>query len=215
MLRSIIIVVFILTMLSGYARADLYEEHELEKGQTSNLQIVPSKANYKYDGGLALTEFDGKNLGPFTPLKFYRYPGETITAGPHTIKLSYVFDSPEFGPGELLADIIVGFFSAPFGDLPGSECIGTLSFNADAGRQYMIKAIHAPEGLPITLSVIQYEGNEEFCQEPKLKMGGVTSCSRSPIIEVDEVSNTSCNIIEKRKVCQESKLKMGGATSCN
>ncbi len=202
MLRTIIIVVFIFTMLSAYARGVLSEEHELPKGQTSNLWIFHSNDNYKYNGALRLTELDGKEFGPLSSVHWPS--GETITAGPHTMKLSYAFDSPEFGPGELLADTILIILTgwATYGltgtDFAGSKCIGILSFNADAGGQYMIKAIHDSEGLPITLSVIQYEGNEKFCQEPKFKMGGTIVCSRSPIIEVDEVSNTSCNIIEHK-----------------
>jgi len=59
----------------------------------------------------------------------------------------------------------------------------------------MIKAVNATEGLP-TLSVIEYKYGEETCHESKSIIGDATSCSRSPIIEGDEVTDAPCNIIE-------------------
>jgi len=83
-------------------------------------------------------------------------------------------------------------------DVPDSECIGALEFNAEGGHQYLIKAIHGPEGLPITISVIEFKYGEQTCQESKnLGVTGessVTSCGRPPIIEEDEVTNAPCEI---------------------
>ena len=196
--------VFILTMMSSCAPVQLNTEQELQEGQTSTLRIrsFGDPGDFIYNGSLEIMGFDGKEFPSLKVSKLYTPSGDTITAGPHTVKLSYFFDSPEYSVGELLLDSIVftltalGTYGLGATDLPGSKCIGTVSFTAEAGHQYLIKAIHDPEGLPVTLSVIQYEGNEEICQKSKSMTREVTTCTRTPIAEGNEIANTQCNVVE-------------------
>jgi len=190
--------------MSSCAPIQLNTDQELQEGQTSTLRIrsFGEPGDFIYNGSLEIMGFDGKEFPSLHRSKLYTPSGDTITAGPHTVNLSYLFDSPEYSVGELLLDSIVFTLSALgsngllANDLPGSKCIGTVSFTAEAGHQYLIKATHAPEGLPITLSVFQYEGNEEVCQKSKSMSGEVNSCTRTPIVEGNEVANTQCDVVE-------------------
>jgi hypothetical protein len=204
MRHSLICLVFILTLLSSCTSVQLNTEQELQEGQTSTMRIrsFGDPGDFLYNGSLEIMGFDSKEFSSLHHSKLYTPSGDTITAGPHSVKLLYRFDSPEYSVGELLLDSFVftltmlGTYGLLANDLPGSKCIGTISFSAEAGRQYMIRAIHDTEGLPVTLSIIQYEGNEEVCEKSKSMSGEVESCIRTPLVEGNEVTNTQCNVVE-------------------
>ena len=183
------------------------DDRNLQEEQTSSLRILSTlPADIEYNGILDLIELDGKDPSNLQSTYYGGVmvsggPGYSITAGSHILKLSYKFDSPEYSAGELALDSVVfalSLLALNPTEFPGSKCISTVSFTAEAGHQYIVKAIHDPEGLPITLAVVQYEGegHEEACQQSKSTTGEVTSCLPSPDIEGNELANAPCNVVE-------------------
>lgn len=83
-----------------------------------------------------------------------------------------------------------------FVDLPDSECIFTMSFNAEAGHNYKIKADHDSEGQP-ELSIVEFAIVEKICDEPSEDDIGPPLCA-SKRLYGDEVARVPCKKIVKK-----------------